>query len=74
MTKYFVVATEYHYPVAVEEYQIRGRDVLHTFMANDFLEAVEIKNKWAKGSDICVQLAQKKARAEKKPSSTSAEG
>ena len=70
MKKYFVVVTEYYYPVAVEEYQIRGREVIHSFMAQDFLEAVEIKNKWAKGSDFCVRLVQKKERAERKPNST----
>ena len=43
MKRYFVVVTEYYYPVAVEEYQLRGREVLHSFMANDFLEAVTIK-------------------------------
>ena len=73
MIRFFVVVAEYDYPVAVQEYQLRGRKVLHSFMAHDFLEAVEIKNKWAKGSDICVQMAQKKARAERKPSSTSEE-
>lgn len=72
MTKYFVVIAEYDYPVAVEKYQIRGRKVLHKFMARDFLEAVEKKNKWVKESDICVRLAQKKERAERKPSSASA--
>ena len=72
MKRYFVVVTEYFYPVAVEEYQLRGREVLHSFMAHDFLEAVAIKNKWAKESDFCVRLAQKKERAERKPSSASA--
>ena len=73
MKRYFVVVTEYYYPVAVEEYQLRGREVLNSFMAHDFLEAVAIKNKWAKESDICVRLAQKKERAERKPSSASEE-
>ena len=68
MKRFYVVITEYNYPVAVEEYQLRGREVLHSFMAKDFLEAVDIKNKWVKGSDICVRLAQKKERTEKKPS------
>lgn len=72
MTKYFVVVTEYDYPVAVEEYQLRGRKPIHSFFAKDFLEAVEIKNKWAKGSDFCVRLAKKKERAERKPSTASA--
>jgi hypothetical protein len=66
MKMFFVVIADYDYPVAVEEYQLRGREVLHKFCAKDFLEAVEIKNEWAKRSDICVQLAQKKARTEKK--------
>ncbi|WP_405355422.1 hypothetical protein [Ruminococcus sp.] len=73
MIRFFVVVAEYDYPVAVQEYQLRGRKVLHSFMAKDFLEAVEIKNKWAKESDFCVRLAQKKARAERKPSSASEE-
>ena len=73
MKKYFVVISGYYYPVAVEEYQLRGRKVLHSFMANDFLEAVDIKNKWAKECDICVRLAKEKEKAERKPSSASEE-
>ena len=69
MKTFYVVIAEYDYPVAVEKYQLRGRKVLHEFEANDFLEAVDKKNKWAKESDICVRLAQKKERAERKPSS-----
>ncbi len=71
MKTFYVVITEYNYPVAVEEYQLRGREVIHSFMAQDFLEAVAIKNKWVKESDICVRLAQKKERAERKSSSAS---
>jgi hypothetical protein len=63
MKKFFVVMTEYDYPVAVEEYQLRGRTILHTFYARDFLEAVERKNKCIKECENIVRLVKKKERA-----------
>lgn len=66
MKRFYVVITEYNYPVAVEEYQLRGREVIHSFMANDFLEAIDIKNKWAKERDVFVCLAKKKERIQRK--------
>ena len=63
MKKFFVVMTDYNYPVAVEEYQLRGRAVLHMFVAQDFLEAVDIKNKWLKESGNRVWMAKATDRA-----------
>ena len=63
MKTYYVVMTDYNYPVAVEEYQLRGRTVMHAFLARDFLEAVDIKNQWMKEREKSVRMAKAKARA-----------
>jgi hypothetical protein len=63
MKTFYVVMAEYKYPVAVEEYQIRGRAVMHAFVARDFLEAIDIKNQWIKEREKNVRMAKAQARA-----------